>query len=236
MAAQYDNKYPYKYVKFTDDDEVKVVAAKRGNFSIGNTAVNKEKKMAQNLNTIAAIMLDDNLVTVTGSFANYHSKTRKTYTYKCLRSVAETLKKNDLIVVEKKTSEGEGAMFTVVFVVDVHDTLNIDPDDGINYAYVVSKIDTSVLEALQKAEDDMVAHIKRKRREAWKQQLVQSLVTPELEEEKKRAAATLEAFIVQPPEVKPAPTYDDIRDQLEDPAAFDQYRRPISYHDIDDPF
>lgn len=166
--------------------------------------------MAQNLNTIAAIMLDDNLVTVTGSFANYRNITRKVYTYKCLRSIAETLKKNDLIVVEKKgsKSEGEGAMFTVVFVVDVHDTLNVDPDDGIDYAYVISKIDTSLLYALQGAEDDMVAHIKRKRREAWKQQLVQSFVTPELEEEKKRAAATLEAFTPQSPTVcEPASTY-----------------------------
>jgi hypothetical protein len=209
MPRGYNNSHYSDSLKLING-EIKVVAVKHRTLSIGKATVNKDKenKVTQNLSTIAAIMLDDNLVSVTGSFANYQNKTRKTYTYKCLRSMAETLKKNDLIVVEKKTSEGEGALFTVVFVVDVHDTLNIDPDDGINYAYVVSKIDTGLLDVLQKAEDDMVAHIKRKRREAWKQQLVTSLVTPELEQEKLRAKATLEAFIVQPPtEVGPSPAY-----------------------------
>lgn len=227
--------YPYNNFHYSDmrrmlDDDVKVVAIKHRSFKISSeTQTKKEKPVVQNLNTIAAIMLDDNLVSVTGSFANFHNKTRKTYTYKCLRSVAETLKKNDLIVVEKKGSEGEGALFTVVFVVDVHDTLNIDPDDGINYAYVVSKIDTGLLDVLQKAEDDMVAHIKRKRREVWKQQLVHSLVTPELEDEKKRATENLKSIMAQAPEYPQPGKY-------EEPSVYKPYRAPDDFDVNESPF
>lgn len=135
--------------------------------------------MAQNLNTVAAIVLDDHLTTIKVKFQD--SKPQRdphsdsgVFTFLCPRNLAEGLAKGDKVLVERISYDGNPRL-SVVEVIEIHDHAQIDPDDGITYRYAFAKVPMIELEQLKTREDNLVKRIKQQRRDTWRKQLLQDV-------------------------------------------------------------
>ena len=121
----------------------------------------KKKENTMNFRNVAALMNSERVTTLSVIFAEdaKFSDSHKKYTYKVTRKLAEQLTANDKVLV----ATSNNTISKVAVVVEVHDSAEIDVDSGLEYAWVVDKIDmTGFEEAL--AEEEMLAEALRKER------------------------------------------------------------------------
>ncbi|MDB4575381.1 hypothetical protein N9112_00295 [bacterium] len=108
--------------------------------------------MNYNLNTVASLVRED-LVTATVK----HSGTAKEYTYKILKSLAETLENGDLVLVEN--SRG----VTVGSLIQLHDEAVLDLETDYDYRWIFQRVDVEYAKELV-VQDKLVAeHLKKKK-------------------------------------------------------------------------
>jgi hypothetical protein len=125
---------------------------------------------------IAALLLDSVLTTIKVRFQS--SAHGKQYTYKCLKTLAETLKVGDRVLVDTSASNVPN------WAVGVCEVLAIDPEMDINleadfeYKYAFAKVDESELSRLKAREVAIVEKINRGRQESIKQKMLKELDLP----------------------------------------------------------
>lgn len=127
--------------------------------------------MAQNLNTVAAIVLDEHLTIIKVKFQNPRTQqTHETLTFLCERQLAAQLSEKSLVLVETKAQDT--LRLSVAEVMEIHDHAQVDPDDGVKYRYAFALVDRSPLDTLKAREESLVKRIKAARRETWRKQLL----------------------------------------------------------------
>lgn len=120
---------------------------------------------------IAALLLDSVLTTIKVRFQS--SAHGKQYTYKCLKTLAETLKVGDRVLVDTSASNVPN------WAVGVCEVLAIDPEMDINleadfeYKYAFAKVDESELSRLKEREVRIVEKINAGRKAAIRQKMLE---------------------------------------------------------------
>lgn len=128
-----------------------------------------------------AILLDDTITTIKVKFVGKHSPTESNYTFLCKKELANTLGKDDMVVVN--TING----FAVVRVEEVHEEADIDLDSRYNYQWAFQKVNVVVFEQLDALLNDAEKHIKSMQRQALRNQIKQHIEQGKLFEGASRA-------------------------------------------------
>ncbi len=99
----------------------------------------------------------------------YNGEEAKEYTYKVLRSLAQTLAKDDIAVV--KNARG----VTVARVVEVHDEPHIELDDNIGYRWAFQRVNIEVAHKREREDEALVARMREQQRRSVREQVLQSV-------------------------------------------------------------
>lgn len=110
-----------------------------------------------------AMMASANVVTINVTYAleQYANE----YTYKCPKSLADTLEEGDVVLVTRKSSPSDHRPFSVCYVADVHQTTEF-PDTTWVYQWAFAKIDTTTLDTILTNEEDMTEKLYQKQQAA----------------------------------------------------------------------
>ena len=120
-----------------------------------------------NLRSLVAYT-DDSLCTVKVSFNK--NLTGQVYTYLCEKSIAETLSKNDQVVVDTKDK------ITVAHVVEVESYCDVDFQSyDIHYRFILSRVNTEYLEKMEAHLKDGADVLEKRRREHLRKQVIEQL-------------------------------------------------------------
>ena len=128
--------------------------------------IEEPKEKTMNLNTVAAIV-NDNVTSIKVELP--HSS--QLFTYKAMNTLATTLEKDDIVVVERGGGYGAG----IGKVVSVDEEIDMDPEDGIEYKWAFAKVDTSVLKGIKDEEAALVKKLNTNRRANMKAQVLAQL-------------------------------------------------------------
>lgn len=118
---------------------------------------------------IAALLLDSVLTTIKVRFQT--SAQGKQYTYKCLKSLAETLKVGDRVLVDAVGLTGQ--QVGVVEVLAIDPEMDIDIEADYEYKYAFAKVDESELSRLKEREVRIVEKINAGRKAAIREKMLQ---------------------------------------------------------------
>ena len=118
-------------------------------------------------NTIAAIVRDD-VCTV----AIRLGQNGKMYTYLIPLSLAETLEKDDYVVVESAT---RSSGLSIGRVVSWNPDVNLDPNDEIDYVWAFQKIDLSLLHNEKKVQNAIIDKLENRRKMSVREQALAAL-------------------------------------------------------------
>ena len=118
-------------------------------------------------NTIAAIVRDD-----VCTAAIRLGQSGKTYTYLMPLSLAETLEKDDYVVVESAT---RSSGLNVGQIVSWNPDVNLDPNDEIDYVWAFQKIDLSLLHNEKEVQNAIIDKLENRRQMSVREQALAAL-------------------------------------------------------------
>ena len=118
----------------------------------------------------SAAMLSDNVVTVEAEYKI--GRNSKSYTFKCMRDLADTLTKGDVIAV---STNDENAPYAIVYVVNVHDACYFEDPTNINYCWVFQKLDKDAITDLLDREGEAARLLDLSQRKIAKADLTKQL-------------------------------------------------------------
>jgi hypothetical protein len=124
---------------------------------------------------IAALLLDSVLTTIKVKYQT--GATDRTYTFKCLKTLAQTLSVGDRVLVDSAYNKPDHSI-AVVIVTEIHPEMDIDLETDLEYKYCFAKVDESELSRLKAREVTIVEKINRGRQESIKQKMLQELDLP----------------------------------------------------------
>ena len=130
--------------------------------SEGNSIMKSKLEMRN-----TAAILSDDIVSVECKFSKHATKV---YTYKCRRELAESLKKDDVVIVGHSSQPG-----AVVIVKEIHRECDLPDAANMEYNWIVQKMDTAELKVLHDWDEQAESQLYKMQRKHQQAQLVKSL-------------------------------------------------------------